>query len=726
MPLEVWTPVELFERLNLQDQAHALYYGILLVIICFNLSIFFVLREKTYLYYVLTIASYLAFMASLRGTAFAVLWPGAPWLHNQVMLVSVPTTILFSALFARSFLRLDRNNPVLGWLARGGILLGALAVAGAFVLDYSASTRFSVILALPTFMMLLVIGPIEWARGNRAAKFYTVAWAALTIGALLAALNKLGVLPTNFLTEYGVQMGSAAEAILLTVALAERLYRERSERIQAQDQQLREHAERREAELRLVDQALHHPITGLPNRTSFELAVDNVLRDELYQRHLVLVLQITNYQDILKTLGHANTEQLMETIAAHLDELAGRLDRVRRVEDTDRARHRVSSLETARFALLLDADDAGNEDGELDQLVERLREPFEFLGMQLPLNIKAGFAVHPDHGDDASTLIRRAFIAQESDEARLHHLARYQLNSDIYSTERLILAADLRRAIEADELELHFQPQFRYADRRICGLEALLRWPGQDLGPDLVVAVAEETGLIKPLTRWVLTRALQMRARLEDAGHAEISVSVNVSANNLREPDFIGFVRRLLEDNRPASQGLIVELTETAMMVEPLSAMRALGELNEAGVDVAIDDFGVGYSSLSYLKQLPARELKIDKALIHDIQQRADARLIVHTTIEMSHNLGYRVVAEGVEDAATAELLRELGCDLMQGFYLAPALPPDELMAWLKDPPLYRLIPKTRLFLIRINQQTDFVYSTAQIMGTVRWNPGLL
>ena len=337
VPLEVWTPVELFERLNLEDQAHALYYGILLTITCFNLAIFLVLRERTYLYYVLTIASYLAFMASLRGTAFAVLWPDSPWLHNQAMLVSVPTTILFSALFARSFLRLDRNNPVLDRLARGGILLGAVAVVGAFALEYSLSTRFSVILALPAFGMLLVIGPIEWARGNRAAKFYTVAWAALTIGALLAALNKLGLLPTNFLTEYGVQMGSAAEAILLTVALAERLYRERSERIQAQDQRLREHAERREAELRLVDQALHHPITGLPNRTSFELAVDQVLRDEACQRHRILVLQITNYQDILKTLGHANTEELIQTIAGHLEELANDLTRVRWVEDTDRA-----------------------------------------------------------------------------------------------------------------------------------------------------------------------------------------------------------------------------------------------------------------------------------------------------------------------------------------------------------------------------------------------------
>jgi EAL domain-containing protein (putative c-di-GMP-specific phosphodiesterase class I)/GGDEF domain-containing protein len=685
LPLEVWAPVELFEHLNLEDQAHALYYGILLIIIFFNLVLFLVLRERTYIYYVLTITSYLLFVASLRGTAFAVLWPDWPWLHNQLVLVTVPATILFSALFARSFLRLPENNPVLDRLARGGIVLGGLAVAGAFVLDYSLSTRLSVMLALPSSAVLLVIGPIEWARGNRAAKFYTLAWVALTLGGLLLALNKLGILPTNVVTEYGVQIGSAAEAILLTLALVERLYRERSERIQAQDQRLREYAERRAAELQLVDQALHHRITGLPNRTSFELALNGALSEAPDQRHLILVLQIINYQDILKTLGHANTEELITAIAARLDDKAGHLPGIRWVEDSERARYRASSLETARLALLLTTEDEAAISAALHDLVETLREPFAFLGLQLPLNIQAGFAVYPDHGDEASTLIRRAFIAQESDQARVHHLARYQPNSDIYSTERLTLAADLRRALEAGDLALHFQPQLAYADDRISGLEALLRWPGRDLGPDVVVALAEETGLIKPLTRWALKEAMTMRQHLLDAGHPDVSVSVNVSANNLQEPDFISFVRALLDARPWCGQGLMIELTETAMMVDPRIALRVLGELNEAGVQVAIDDFGSGYSSLSYLKQLPASELKIDKALIQDIQHRADARLIVRTTVEMSHNLGYSVVGEGVEDATMAELLRELGCDRVQGFYLAPALPPDEVVTWLNE-----------------------------------------
>ncbi len=684
VPIRLWEPTALFETLSLQDQAHALYYGILLVIICFNLFIFYALRENTYLYYVLAIASYLLFMASLRGSAFAVLWPQSPWIHNQMMLITIPSAILFSALFVRAFLRLDHNNPVLDRIAKAAIMMGIIGLVGAFAFDYSTSTQLSVLLALPAFLILFIIGPIEWARGNRAAKFYTIAWAALSIGALLAALNKLGWLPTNFITEYGIQIGSAAEAILLTVALAERLYRERIERIRAQDQRLREHAERRDAELRLIDQALHHPITRLPNRTSFEMLVKDTIREEASHRHAIMVIQLTNYPDIQKTLGHSNTERLLETSARHIEKLARELPGIRQVEQTDRDQHWVASLESASFALLLNADISRRHPESLYQLIGKLREPFDFLGMQLPLNLTAGLAIYPDHGGEASTLIRRAFIAQESEEARLHHVAFYQLNRDVYSAERLTLAAELRQAMDENQLELHFQPQYRYRDDRISGFEGLLRWPNRKhpMAPDVIVAVAEETGLIKPLTRWVLERAIIMRRTLMDASH-DLSVSVNISANNLREPDFPEFVKNLMEANRPYSDGLTLELTETSMMTDPISALKVLRTLRDAGIPIAIDDFGSGYSSLSYMKQLPATEIKIDKSLIDDITRHQDDRLIVRTTIEMSHHLGYRVVAEGVEDLETFELLRELGCDTMQGFHISRALSPADLIKWL-------------------------------------------
>ncbi len=688
IPTRVWEPTALFEQLSIEDQAHALYYGILIVVIVFNLFIFMALRESTYLYYVLAITSYLLLMATLRGTSFAVLWPSLPWLHNQMMLASIPAAILFSALFVRGFLRLSRNNPVLDALARTAIFMGVLALVGAFVLDYGTSTQFSVMLAIPAFLVLLIIGPIEWARGNRAAKFYTIAWAALSIGSATAAMNKLGWLPTNFATEYGIQIGSALEAILLTVALAERLYRERSERVQAQDERLREHAERREAELRLIDQALHHPITMLPNRTSFEMLTRETLQEEARSTHAVLVLEITNYSSIQKTLGHANTERLLEAFARHLRELAMELPGVRRVEESDRGRHSVASLESPSFALLLRGQALREQPETLYRFIERLREPFHFLEMQLPLNVKGGIAFYPEHGADASTLIRRAFIALEAEQTQAHHLSFYQSQHDAYSAERLTLATELRQALERNQLELYFQPKYSLNDDRVCGVEGLIRWPGrsQPLPADVLIAVAEETGLIKPLTRWVLRQAIVTRRQLVQAGY-DISVAINISANNLREPDFPLFVQQLVERHRPYSEGLTLELTETSMMSDPISALEALRTLDSTDIPIAIDDFGSGYSSLSYIKQLPARELKIDKSLITDISNHEDDQLIVRATIEMSHNLGYSVVAEGVEDASSLNWLRHFGCDAIQGFFLARPMGMSDLLHWLETAP---------------------------------------
>jgi len=686
VPLRVWEPNDLFENLSLRDQANALYYGILIVIICFNLFIYFALREKTYIYYALTIASILLLMGTLRGTAFAILWPDLPWLHNQMMLVSVPATTTFSALFTSAFLKLRRKNPALHRMMQTIAVLGGLALMASFVLDYNTSIQLSVGLAIPGCLLMLIIGPIEWARGNRAARYYTVAWAMFSAGSVLAAMNFWGWLPNNFITEFSMQIGSALEAILLTIALAERLYQEREDRVIAQDARLREHAERRQAELRLMDQALHHPITALPNRTCFEMLVRDVVRNEARARHAVCVVQLRNYQAIHKTLGHANTDRLLKSVALHVNRLVTEIPGIRIVEQTDRDRFYAATLEAPSFALLLDAGEAKNHPDAIAEALEKLREPFDFLGMQLPLDPVAGVAIYPEHGTDPSTLIRRAYIAQESEEARYRHLAYYRLDRDVYSAERLTLVSELKQALEQGKLELYLQPKLHLRSQEVVGVEGLVRWPGRDqpVSADVIVAVAEETGLIKPLTRWVLDEAIRTRQVLFDAGH-DLSVAINISANNLREPDFPIFVQRLLS-KFPEHRGRIcLELTETSMMIDPITSLRSLRALDSAGIPIAVDDFGSGYSSLSYIKQLPASEIKIDKSLITDLVQHPDDRVIVQTTVDMCHSLGYSVVAEGVEDQETCDLLAHIGCDQIQGFLMTRPLPLEQLLTWLNS-----------------------------------------
>lgn len=684
VPVRVWDSLDLFEANSLSDQAHAVYFGILIVIVFFNLFVFLALRERTYLYYVLCTAGYLFLMATIRGVTYPLLWPQIPWLQNQAMLVSVPLATLFSGLFVRAFLQLREQNPLMDKAVIGTLWVSSLALVGTFLLDYNTSMQLSVALAIPICLLLLFIGPLEWWRGNRAAPLYTLAWALLTIGCVLAAFNKHGWLPTNLLTEYGIQLGSALEAVLLTVAMAQRLFREREDKVEAQAARLREHAERRLAELKLMDQALHHPITGLPNRACFEMLVKDLIRNDSAGRYAVGVIQLLDYPTVHKTLGHNNTDRVVTEAARRFNRIAADLPGVQRIEQTEHNLFYLAALEMSAFAFVLDADTAEREEDAISECLGRFRNPISYLGMELSLHPAAGLAVFPDHGKDVGNLIRQAYIAQESSSRSDPGLAYYLPNRDLYSANRLTMAAELKKALYDNELTLYFQPKLSLENSRIVGLEALIRWPrrAREVSTETLIAVAEQTGIIKALTRWVLGRAMDARTALLEAGF-DLEMSVNVSPNNLREPDFPEFVQRLVARHEEHLGHIALELTETSMMLDPSNSLRVLRSLVQAGIPISIDDFGSGYSSLSYIKRLPATEIKIDRSLVTELCDQPDDRVIVRTTIAMCHNLGYRVVAEGVEDADTQALLAGMGCDQIQGFVLTPPLPLDQILVWL-------------------------------------------
>ncbi|MDX1756366.1 MAG: EAL domain-containing protein [Marinobacter sp.] len=684
VPLRIWGQSALFDHIALEDQLHSLYYGVLITVIFFNLFIFLALREVTYFLYVLSTFGYLFLMASLRGVTFQLLWPDTPWLQNTAVLIAVPAAVLFSLLFARSFLRLPRYASRLDLMVRISIFCNLAAIAGVFLLDYNASIRLSVALAIPSFLLLTIIGPLLWARGSSLAGFYTIAWGLLTLGSIITAANKYGLIPNSFVTAYGMQIGSALEAILLTIALAARLYQEREGKVSAREAEVNAMAARRKAELRMMEQALHNPLTGLPNRTSFEMAINDLINRHPKQRLAVGIIYLTNLQAITKTLGHRNTDRLLELSARRFNSIVSELPGVYPIEQTDRRAFHLASLESATFGFLIDADVIGQTPRNIVLGLEQFREPIDYLGMQLPLDPQTGVAIYPEHAQDTNSLIRRAYIAQESDEARDRGLAYYQPTRDSYSADRLTLVSEFRQALQDKALALYLQPKLRLHDNTVVGAEALIRWPGRKspVPTDQLVAIAEQTGLIKPLTRWVLEQAITVRGQLLEHGH-RIGVSVNISPNNLREPDFPLYVQRLMA-SQPQHRGHItLEVTETSMMLDPVNSLRALQSLNATGIPLSIDDFGSGYSSLSYIKQLPAGEIKIDRSLVSDLPTQSEDRVIVQTTINMCHSLGYQVVAEGVEDQQTQALLAEMGCDMIQGFLLTRPLPLGELLTWL-------------------------------------------
>lgn len=688
IPLRLWNSRSYFEKASIESQLHAGYYGILITVICFNLFVFLALREPVYLLYVLSTFGYLILVGSLNGITYQLLWPDLPALQNLAMLLSVPFAMVFTLLFSRSFLRLNRCSPILDRLVLLTIAMNLLVAAMTFLVDYSTGSRLTVALAIPSCLLLTVAGPLQWARGNPQAVYYTLAWGALTLGSAVTGANKYGLIPSNFITTYGIQIGSALQAILLSLALAVRIFRERQDKLVAREAELRALEARRSAELRLMDQALHNPLTGLPNRSSYEMRLSELMHAGNGKRYGVVIIHLNNLNSVTKTLGHDNSDRILELASKHFNAVIRDVTGAIAIEQSDVRNFYLASLEPQTFAFLVDADAAEAAHRAVLRSIEEIRYPMDFLGMQVPLAPQLGVAFYPDHGADASTLIRRAVIAEGSERARERGIAYYKPARDSYSAERLTMVSELRHAIDNNGLALYLQPKLSLKSGNIEGFEALIRWPGrgQPVRADEVIALAEQSGLIKPLTRWVLQEALEIRARLLSLGF-EAGIAVNISPNNLREPDFAVFVQRLMQSYHDHIGTITFEVTETSMMQDPLNSLKALNSLHAAGIPISIDDFGSGYSSLSYIKQLPASEIKIDRSLITELSVREQDRVIVRTTIDMCHSLGYTVVAEGVEDEATLKLLDEMGCDLIQGYILTRPLRFDDMISWLSVQP---------------------------------------
>lgn len=687
LPLQIWRENIYFAVAAQEQKLHFFYYGCLTVIVLINLAVFLTLREKLYLYYSMAIAGYLLFFTSILGYSFQHFYPHSPTIHSRALLVSMPLLAFFSVLFCREFLKTASHSPKLDAALRAMLYFEVFNFFASLLLGYNTAVMISAISAFCFFSILFVAGPIAWMSGSRAGVFFTIAWSPLTIGVLATAGRSLGFFPENFLTQYAMQIGSGLEAFILTLALADRLYHEREEKIQAQSDSLRKEKARHEAHSKLTDAMLHDPITQLPNRNQFEWMVNQQIKRDPNGHYIVGVARITRINEINRTLGLTRSERLLHRVAKQMIELAAHLSSVHSVFDEFGREERVYQLSGDCFGILINAQTVDDQFEEIDKQLKLLSEPILLDGLAIELHPKFGGASYPAHGDNAALLIRNAHVGMEiAPHARLE-VGLYSPEYDIYSESRLTLMSDLKEALHQNQTQLYYQPKVSLIDDEVIGIEALIRWHHPERGwvyPNDFIPLAEETGVITQLTRWAFEQGIRdLAPLLKD--HPKLGVSINISARDLDADELSDLICSSLTRHKVNAEHLTIELTETAVMQDPKNGLIILKKLADTGLHVSIDDFGSGYSSLSYLKQLPAKEIKLDRSLIMDICSNESSRIIVETTINMAHSLGYKLVGEGVEDEQTISLLKQMGCDSIQGYWLCRPIPLPELTQWLQD-----------------------------------------
>jgi diguanylate cyclase (GGDEF)-like protein len=415
-------------------------------------------------------------------------------------------------------------------------------------------------------------------------------------------------------------------------------------------------------------------LTGLPNRMLFRDLLARAIGGA--GRGALMMMDLDHFKEVNDTLGHQAGDRV-------LVEVARRVSAVLRGGDT------LTRLGGDEFAVLMPdtANSSRTAEKAASKILAELARPFRVGDRELFLGASIGIVMYPAHGDEVDTLLGRADVAMYACKRRDARFLFYDDTLDANAPQRLQLSAEIRRSLERGELVLHYQPIASLRERRVTGVEALIRWnhPQRGLiGPDEFVPLAERSGLIKPITDWVIETSLRQAASWRRRG-LPLRVSVNVSGRVFRDPSFLARVESLLAVAGADAACLEMEVTENVLMSDVEEVARTLAALNRIGVRAAIDDFGTGYTSLAHLKRLPIDRLKIDKSLVRDMVHDESDGPIVRAIIDLAHNLGREVVAEGVENTDVRAVLDVLGCDAIQGFHLSRPMPAAQVEPWLRN-----------------------------------------
>lgn len=449
---------------------------------------------------------------------------------------------------------------------------------------------------------------------------------------------------------------------------------------------LRDVTEQKQAAAKVRRLAFYDTLTGLPNRQSFLIQLADAIRDaERRETRLgVLYIDIDNFKLINDSLGHSVGDVLLKDIAARIKQCVRREDVIASETRSGTSKTQVSRLGGDEFTLLLrDIASLDEVDSIAARLVDSMKQPLQCNGHSFVITPSVGVAVYPDDGHDLESLMKNADTA-------LHHakasgrdrITRFSGTMSVRSLERLDIEDSLRRAIQNDDLELHYQPKYALDRREIVGVEALLRWDHPERGsisPAKFIPIAEDSGMIIELSDWVLHKACEQLQSWQGTLLDDIRIAINLSARQFQLEDLHTQIFRALTARSVDVHKLEIELTEGALMHDAESTIVSLNMIKEAGLSIAVDDFGTGYSSMSYLKRFPIDALKIDRSFVCEIHSSEDSHSICKAIVALGHGLGMKIIAEGVENHEQLQLLHMMGCDQIQGYFFARPMPAGDV-----------------------------------------------
>ncbi|MCT9810998.1 EAL domain-containing protein [Acidovorax sp. Be4] len=561
-----------------------------------------------------------------------------------------------------------------------GIVWDPLIVALSVLIAVLASAT-----ALMIFKLLRQVKPSQRLHYQLAASFvmaiaicgmhYTgMAAARFSVGAVCLSAGELGGPGLTVLVLLAT--GMLLISTLFTSILDARL--------QSTAQRLTQSLQDSNARLKAANDELQHrafadALTGLPNRLLFEDRLQHALSRQdranhqgISERLAVLFVDLDGFKPINDSFSHAAGDAILRGAADRLRQEARECDTVARVGGDE-------------FLILLErVTDVAASVAVAKRVLAALSRPFEVSGKQLQITCSIGIAMHPDHGERNKLVANADAAMYAAKRAGGGNYVLFEPHMGTDAAEQLALQNDLRQALDRGELSLHYQPKIDGADGQICGVEALLRWQHPQHGmvsPTVFIGLAERFGLIGRLGNWVINEACRQMAEWAKNGTA-MRVAINISAHQLREHGLVERIEEALIRHRVNASQLLCEITESVAMDDIKATQRTFDGLARIGVFLSIDDFGSGYSSLNYLRQLPARQLKIDRSFVKDLETSEDARAVVGAVVKLAHALGLRVVAEGVETSGQRDVLLGMRCDELQGFFFARPMPADSLLAW--------------------------------------------